>query len=263
MIRPVRWTLTRNHLTDHQGLAAMGALLLMVVATVVLLAWPTVSDASWAATAAGDLPRGTAEMLGLGGTSLTRPEGYLDAAFLSLLFPAVLLVLTVPVMVRAVAGAESGGEMEFLAAQPVRRSQILVERFVSVTLLAFEIGLPALILVATGASRGQLDLAAGSIIGAGLRGLLLVVVVNATVAAVAGVSGRLVLTSVVGLVIGVGVFALIALEIPEFSPARWLIGALPLGGTFSPAGSAGTLLAAGAALWVGARVFGVRDLHLP
>ena len=263
MIRPVRWVLTRNHLSDHQGLAAGGALLLMALGTGVLVAWPTVSDASWAATLAGDLPGGVADMFGLAGTSLTEPTGYLDATFLSVVFPAVLLILTVPLMVRAVAGAESGGEMEFLAAQPVRRSQILVERFVSVSLLALEIGMPALILVATGASRGRLGIAAGSILGAGLRGLLLVVVVNAVVAAVAGASGRLALTSLVGLVTAVGVFALIALEVPEFSPARWLIGELPLGGTFSPVGSAGITLVAMVALWMGSRVFRLRDLRLP
>ncbi len=263
MIRPVRWVVARNHLSDHQGLAAVGAVLLMVVAAGVLLAWPTVSDSAWAMTAVDNLPPGVADMLGLSGASLVEPSGYLNASFLSVLFPVVMLIVTLPLTVRAVAGAEAGGELEFLAAQPVRRSQILVERFVSVAVLTFEIGLPPLLLLATGASRGRLGLAAGSVVWAGARALLLVVLVNAVVAAAGGLSGRPVLTSLVGLLVGAGAFALIAVGVPEFSPARWLIGSLPLEGTFSPTGSLGTALVATAAMWLGARVFGTRDLRLP
>ncbi|MDV7399338.1 hypothetical protein RZS08_48450, partial [Arthrospira platensis SPKY1] len=78
------------------------------------------------------LPEGLMDAFGLGGASLTSPEGYLTSQLYSNLYPIILLIMGIGAATWTIAGAERDGTLEATLAAPVGRVSVAVERFLEI-----------------------------------------------------------------------------------------------------------------------------------
>ena len=154
--------------------------------------------------------------------------------------------------------------MEWLAAQPVQRTQIVVERFVAITLVTAQAALPATILLALGGSVGELDIGVGVVIWSMVRVIVLVALLAGLVMVISAATGSLELSagmSVLGPVVAFGL--IVAGETTaKFSPVRWALGATPAAETGEFSGVAATVVRTVVLLAVASFGFQRRDIIL-
>jgi len=101
------------------------------------------------------LPPAVAEAFGLGGVSISSPEGYLVSQLYSNLYVIVLLVLGLGMAAWAVAGSESDGTLEMVLANPVRRTSVAWGRVMGMFVVLFAVNAVAhLVLAAYAPSVG-------------------------------------------------------------------------------------------------------------
>jgi len=263
-LRPVRLALTKQYLEDNQLHAAIAGFALLVGALLTIGLAPMLRSKSGSASAATELPSGIAALLGIKpGVSLDTAAGHFDALMISLAAPLVLCALALPLVVRAIAGCEARGEMEWLAAQPIRRVQIVVERFLAIVLLMAQAALPATIALTFGATLGELNLSAVTVIWSMARVVILVGLL-AGIALVASATGSSVrLAAATAAAVPLVAFGLVFFEqTAPVSPVRWTLGQTPAAasGTF-----AGVLLSIALTAWfvgMAATGFNRRDLVL-
>jgi len=260
----VRLALTKHYLEDNQFHAAIAGVALLIGALLTIGLAPMLRSKPGSASAATELPSGIASLLGIKpGVSLDTAAGHFDALMISLAAPLVLCALALPLVVRAIAGCEARGEMEWLAAQPVRRAQIVVERFLAIVLLMAQAALPATIALVLGASLGELNLGVVTVVWSMMRVVILVILL-AGIALVASASGSSVkVAAATAVAVPLVAFGLVLFEqTANVSPVRWTLGQ-------TPAASSGTitgvLLAVALTAWfvgIAASGFNRRDLVL-
>jgi ABC-2 type transport system permease protein len=118
--------------SEHQGLLFVVSALMFWVMGVML--GPVYRAIEGSMTDFGDaLP---AEMLAFfGGGDLTTPEGYYQIESFGMMTPIALLVVTITIAAKALAGEEENRTMGVLLANPVRRAQVVAEK--TFTMVAF------------------------------------------------------------------------------------------------------------------------------
>lgn len=138
------------------------------------------------------LPQGLIDAFGLGGASLTSPEGYLTSQLYSNLYPVVLLILGIGAATSTIAGAERDGTLEVILAAPVRRVNVAIERFLAVAVLTLVvITLSTAALAAVSPALGlTADLPWWGVWAAGLTMWAMVVLYAAVAFAVGAATGR-------------------------------------------------------------------------
>ncbi len=227
----IRGLLTRHYVEDNQVHAAIAGGVLLAASFVVIAVAPFVRDKDGAKTLADRLPDGVAALLGIEpGMSIDSAAGYLDAWMISLAAPLVLCALALPAAVRAVAGAEDSGEMEWLAAQPISRTQIVWERFLAITIVTAQAALPATLLLAIGGGIGELQLEAPMVVWSMIRVVALVSLLAGIVVVVSAVTGSLELAGGVAVAAPLVAFGLIVAgeTTARVSPVRWALGSTPV-----------------------------------
>jgi len=131
--------LVRRELRDQRrGLLGWGGGL---VAMVLMYGsfWPSVRDnAAQFETYLKNLPDALRNIVGE--LSLGTPVGYLQSELFSFLGPALILVFAIGTGARSIAGEEERRTMDLLAAAPISRRRIVVEKFAAMTTTAFGIG---------------------------------------------------------------------------------------------------------------------------
>jgi len=228
-LRPVRLTLTKHFLEDNQLHAAIAGVALLVGAFLTIGLSPSLRSRPSSQTAAADLPSGVASLLGIKpGVSLDTAAGHFDALMVSLAAPLVLCALALPLVVRAIAGCEARGEMEWLAAQPIRRSQIVVERFLAIVVLLAQAALPATIALTIGARLGDLNLGVVTVVWSMARVVILVVLLAGITLVASAAAGSLRVASATAIAVPALAFGLVLFEqTAAVSPVRWTLGQTP------------------------------------
>lgn len=138
------------------------------------------------------LPEGLMDAFGLGGASLTSPEGYLTSQLYSNLYPIILLIMGIGAATWTIAGAERDGTLEATLAAPVRRWSVALERFLAVAVLT---GVVTLVSTAALAALSPAlglttDLPWWGVWSAGLTMWALVLLYSAVAFAVGAATGR-------------------------------------------------------------------------
>lgn len=88
-----------------------------------------------------DLPEGAQALFGAGGEiSLTSPAGYLHSQIFTQVFPLALLIFGIGLGARAIAGTEGDGTLELLLSNPVTRTRVATERFLSTLVMVVALG---------------------------------------------------------------------------------------------------------------------------
>ena len=139
-------------------------------------------------TFAKQLPK---EMLALiGNADMSTPEGWYTAEGFSLVLPIVLIVTTVVIGARALAGEEANRTMGLLLANPVRRSTVVVEKTVAMILVATVLGLVATASTVAGSFIAGLGMDTGNIAATSLLATLLALFVGGIALFLGAATGR-------------------------------------------------------------------------
>ncbi len=105
------------------------------------------------------LPESVRQTLGISGSSIASPEGYLMSQLYSNLYPMLLLILGISMGSWAIAGAEGDGTLEMTLAAPIKRASLAWGRLVAVAVATLAI--TALSTLALALISPPLDLLAG------------------------------------------------------------------------------------------------------
>jgi ABC-2 type transport system permease protein len=212
---------------------------LSLLVLLIVVSYPAVEDSAAAMEAFVDqLPEGVAAVLGLSGSSIAEPAGYLTSQLYSNLFTVVLLVLAIGAGAWCVAGSEGDHTLEMLLANPVSRAAAAVERFVGVALVVAAVTTLATAVLAGLSPAVGLDegLPWWGLWAAGLGSWALAVLHGAIAFAVGAATGSRGLALAAGsavAVVGFVGFAVSALSdrlawLGDASPWQWYLDSEPL-----------------------------------
>ena len=123
----------RTFLWWSAGLSAVNALIIIL--------YPSVEDVSELDAIMESMPEALARLFMGDVVNLTSPEGYLNSQLFILVLPLLFLVFTIGRGSGAIAGEEERGTLDLLLSLPVRRSQVVLEKFVAMVAATMALGL--------------------------------------------------------------------------------------------------------------------------
>ena len=225
----------RKSLRDNRRGWIGWAIALAAVAAMYANFWPTIGKNPQMEEAIKAYPQALKEALHM--EDLSRPETYLGSTVFGLLIPILLAIMAISAGVKAIAGDEESGTLDLIAAQPVSRVSLALQRFgaivVAVVVLSAIVGLTI-----TGL-RGPAqypEVAAGNIAATAFQLALFGMLFGALAYAVGAWTGR----KAVALAVGAGAAVLGYLAnsfLPQIeglkwtqklSPFYWYLGGDPL-----------------------------------
>jgi ABC-2 type transport system permease protein len=118
---------------------------ILALAALHIAFYPSVRDATGLNDYGRDLPEAMRALFTGGEVDLVSGPGYLNSQIFSLLGPLLLLILAIGFGAAAVAGDEERGVLDLLLAQPLRRAELVWQRFLALVAL---VGVATMVLFA-------------------------------------------------------------------------------------------------------------------
>jgi len=137
---------------------------------------------------AGQLPKTLLAMVGNG--DMRTPEGFFQVETFSMTAPIALMVVTVVMGARALAGEEGRRTMGLLLANPVPRSKVVIEKALAMVVNAVLVGFATFAGVVVGSWLGRLGMDIGDIAATSALATLLGLVFGGLALALGGGTGR-------------------------------------------------------------------------
>ncbi len=125
-----------------------------------------------------------------GGGDMSRPEGFYQIETFGMMAPIAVMLVTVTIGARALAGEERDRTMGLLLANPIPRSKIVLEKTAAMVLYAVVVGFSMFAGVWTGSALGRLGMSAGNIAATCLLVTLLGLAFGALALAVGAATGK-------------------------------------------------------------------------
>ncbi|MDH5371651.1 MAG: ABC transporter permease [Acidimicrobiia bacterium] len=174
-------------LTEHQGLMIIVAYIEFFIMGILIGPMYTFID-EFLLDFADALPEA---MLALfGGGDLSTAEGFYQVETFGMMAPIAVMVVTIAIGARALAGEEAGRTMGLLLANPIKRSRVVYEKTISMIAGAFIIGFATFAGVALGSVIGGLGMNMGNIAATCLLLTLLGLVFGAVALALSAATGK-------------------------------------------------------------------------
>jgi ABC-2 type transport system permease protein len=171
-----------------------------------------------------------------GGGDISTPEGFYQLETFGLMAPIAIMVATIAVGARALAGEEERRTMGLLLANPIKRSKIVIEKVWAMVASAITIGFATFAGVTAGSLLGGLGMDVGNIAATCLLVTLLGLVIGALALALSAATGR-VKVAIFGSIGAAGVFYLASSFLPlsesaagfaKWSPFYYYLSSDPL-----------------------------------
>jgi ABC-2 type transport system permease protein len=239
---------------------------IVAVAAMYSAFWPSVRGPQMQ-DALKNYPKGVLEAFNY--NDLTSPAGYLGSSVFGLLVPLLMVVFTIAVGTRAVAGDEEAGTLDLLLAHPVSRTRAALQRYAA--LAASIVGISAVIWLVMVAVTGpaQLDgVSGGELAATAIQLALFAACFGALAFAIGAATGRK--APALGGAAGIAVLAYLANSvIPQvdglqwtrrISPFHWYLGGEPLKNGLQLGDSALLLAVTVALVAAGTWAFNRRDI---
>jgi ABC-2 type transport system permease protein len=134
-----------------------------------------------------DLPESLRALFVGGELDLASPVGYLNSQIYAALAPLLFLVFSIGAGAGAVAGEEERGALDLLLAEPVRRRDYVVQRFLALAALVAGLAVVLLATVALGSALVDLDIGFDKLLAASVSVALLAVLFGAVALAVGAI----------------------------------------------------------------------------
>jgi ABC-2 type transport system permease protein len=137
----------------------------------------------------------------LGGqVDLTSPAGFIDTEMFSFMGPILILVFSVGLGARAVAGEEEAGTLDMVLAYPVSRRSVILQKFAVLTVMLTALTAALFVSLLVGTQAAGMSIGAGRLVQASVLLGLLGLVFGSVAFGAAAASGR----RVVGIAAGGG-----------------------------------------------------------
>ncbi len=173
--------------SEHQGLLFVVAVLMFGFMGVMLGPMYTLIDEAMATLTEAFSP----ELLALfGGGDMGTPEGWYQIETFGMMAPIAVMVVTVTIGARALAGEEERNTMGLLLANPIRRSTVIYQKTAAMVLYAVVVGFATWAGVVVGSLLGNLGMSVGNIGATCLLVTLLGLVYGALALALGAATGR-------------------------------------------------------------------------
>jgi ABC-2 type transport system permease protein len=128
--------------------------------------YPSVRDDRALSDYAEDLPESVRALFVGGELDLTSPAGYLNSQIFALLAPILFLIFAIGAGSAAVAGEEERGTLDLVLAQPLRRRDYVVQRFLALAALIAALTIVLLLAVALGSWLVDLEIGFAKLLAA-------------------------------------------------------------------------------------------------
>jgi ABC-2 type transport system permease protein len=125
-----------------------------------------------------------------GGGNLSTAEGFYQIEIFGMMVPAAVMVATIAIGARALAGEEQNRTMGLLLSNPVSRSSIVMQKVVAMVIEGIAVGISIFVGVWLGSVIGRLGMSAANIAAASLLGTLLGLAIGAIALALGAATGR-------------------------------------------------------------------------
>jgi ABC-2 type transport system permease protein len=130
-------------------------------------------------------------LIAFGGGDMSTPEGFYQIETFGLMAPIAIMVVTIAVGARALAGEEERRTMGLLLANPIKRSKIVIEKAWAMVICAFTVGFATFAGVWLGSLIGRLGMDVGNIAATCLLVTLLGMLIGALALALSAATGRI------------------------------------------------------------------------
>lgn len=171
-----------------------------------------------------------------GGGDMSTPEGFYQLETFGLMAPIAVMVVTVAIAARALAGEEGKRTMGLLLANPIPRSRIVLEKSIAMVIYGSVVGLATFAGVTIGSALGGLGMSPANIAATSLLVTLLGIAFGALALAIGAATGRLrvAIFVTIGVAVGFHIWnALMPLSdslagYAKWSPFYYYLGSDPL-----------------------------------
>jgi ABC-2 type transport system permease protein len=173
--------------SEHQGLLFVVAVLMFAFMGVLIGPMYTLIDEAMFTLTEAFSP----ELLALfGGGDMGTPEGWYQIETFGMMAPIAVMVVTVTIGARALAGEEARNTMGLLLANPIGRSTVIYQKTVAMVFFAFVVGFATFAGVVGGSLLGNLGMSVGNIGATCLLLTLLGLVYGGVALALGAATGR-------------------------------------------------------------------------
>jgi ABC-2 type transport system permease protein len=125
-----------------------------------------------------------------GGGDMSTPEGFYQVETFGMMAPIAVMVVTVAIGARAIAGEEENRTMGPLLANPIKRSKVVLQKTFAMVLYGIAVGLSIFAGVTAGSILGGLGMDVGNIAATSLLVTLVGVVFGTLALALGAAAGR-------------------------------------------------------------------------
>lgn len=174
-------------LSEHQGIVVVtGYIMFLVMGLMIGPIYNFIPEELFSLTE--DFPETL--LIAFGGGSMSTPEDFYQIETFGLMTPIALMVVTIAVGTRALAGEEGRRTMSLLLANPIKRSKIVIEKMWAMVICAFTVGFATFAGVWFGSLIGRLGMDIGNIAATCLLATLLGMFIGALALALSAATGR-------------------------------------------------------------------------
>jgi ABC-2 type transport system permease protein len=145
--------------SEHQGVLIVTAGLMFLMCLMIGPMYPLIDDALVGFS--DGFPEALLALFG--GGDIATPQGWFQVEIFGMMGPVAVMVVTVVIGARALAGEEERRTMGLLLANPIPRSTVVLEKVVTMVVFAFAVGLAMFGGVALGSALGGLGVSVASI----------------------------------------------------------------------------------------------------
>jgi len=174
-------------LSEHQGiLVVTGYIMFLVMGLLIGPIYNFIPEELFSLTE--DFPETL--LIAFGGGNMSTPEGFYQIETFGLMAPIALMVVTITVGARALAGEEGRRTMGLLLANPIKRSKIVIEKAWAMVVCAFTVGFATFAGVWLGSLIGGLGMDVGNIAATCLLVTLFGMLIGALALVLSAATGR-------------------------------------------------------------------------
>lgn len=244
---------------------SIGVSTLMVIT---ILFYPSIADAPEFDDLLSEMPEAIAKLFVGEVSDLTSPEGYINSQLFVLTVPLLLLIFAIARGSGAIAGEEERGTMDLLLSHPLRRWQVVLEKFAAMAVAILTLALVLWLSMIMGALAVGMDISFGQMGEVTLSAALLGLTFGSLALALGCATGNRGLCIGLATALGVAAYFLNALapvvEVLEpsrkLSPFYYYMGADPLTNGLNPVHAVVLVVLTVALLAVALVTFERRDL---
>jgi ABC-2 type transport system permease protein len=153
------------------------ALGLIALIAITVAAHPSIANQAGFSDIIDDYPEFVQEILGLGsGMSITEPAGYLNSQFYSNMLPLLFIIFLVSFGVRVTATDERDGTLDLVAAHPILRWRLALEKAAAILAAGTLMVILAILTFVVSTPLAGMDVSFGALFGATMSVFLVGVV---------------------------------------------------------------------------------------